>query len=62
MNSLCVRCANALSTGQCCSAHNKRLCHLCYRLTHWVEVCTADCPACAAENLPVKLRNWAVPR
>lgn len=56
MNTFCVRCANALSTGMCCSAHNKRLRHRCYRLTHWVEVCVVDCSVCAAEGLPVKLK------
>lgn len=23
----------------CCSSHNKKLCHACYRRTHFVEVC-----------------------
>lgn len=40
----------------CCSSHKKRLCHRCYRLTHFVEICVEGCPECAAEKLPLILR------
>ncbi|MEU4570814.1 DUF4326 domain-containing protein [Micromonospora sp. NPDC023956] len=52
----CVLCKTKPATaGTCCSSHSKRLCHLCYRRTHFVEVCVAGCSDCAAENLPVTL-------
>lgn len=51
----CVRCATANAVGSCCSAHDKKLCHRCYRRTHFVEVCAAGCAECAAEGLPVVL-------
>ncbi|MFI6238377.1 hypothetical protein ACIBEF_00695 [Micromonospora sp. NPDC050795] len=51
----CWRCKTTPAAGSCCSSHNKNLCHLCYRRTHFVEVCVAGCFECAAENLPVKL-------
>lgn len=43
----------------CCSSHGKLLCHHCYRLTHFVEVCVEGCTACAAEGLPVVLTAGA---
>jgi hypothetical protein len=51
----CWRCETTPAAGTCCSSHQKDLCHLCYRRTHFVEVCVAGCSECAAENLPVKL-------
>lgn len=60
---LCVRCATtAPAPGTCCSSHNKRLCHLCYRRTHFVEVCVAGCRDCAAERLPMRLSELAATR
>jgi hypothetical protein len=53
----CARCATTTAAGTCCTSHNKALCHLCYRRTHWVEVCVAGCPQCAAEGLPVLLSD-----
>lgn len=47
---LCVRCLMTRADGVCCSSHDRRLCHRCYRLTHFVEVC--GCAACDRENLP----------
>ena len=52
---LCIRCLECPAAGFCCSAHGKQLCHLCYRRTHFVEVCSTRCTECAAEGLPVKL-------
>ncbi|MFF0821186.1 hypothetical protein ACFYUR_12445 [Micromonospora haikouensis] len=58
----CVRCTTtAAADGVCCSSHGKRLCHLCYRRTHFVEVCVAGCQQCAAEGLPVLLADLTVP-
>lgn len=51
----CVHCRTAPGVGLCCSSHHLKLCHHCYRLTHFVEVCVEGCAACAAEGLPVKL-------
>lgn len=52
----CARCSTKpAQSGVCCSSHGRRLCHLCYRRTHWVEVCVTGCPDCATENLPVRL-------
>lgn len=53
MTSACIRCKSTPADGACCSAHNKLLCHACYRRTHFVEVCVAGCSACAREGLPV---------
>ncbi len=39
--------------GLCCSSHDKFLCHRCYRLTHFVEVCSETCKQCEAEGLPM---------
>ncbi len=50
----CARCSKA-AAGTCCSSHGKKLCHLCYRRTHFVEVCVEGCRECAAEGLPVLL-------
>lgn len=47
----CVRCPTP-AQGVCCSSHGKALCHRCYRLTHFVEVCAEGCKACQAEGLP----------
>lgn len=58
---LCIRCLVQPFAGVCCSAHNKQLCHLCYRRTHFVEVCVAGCSECAAEGLPVKLSDYGKP-
>jgi hypothetical protein len=54
---VCVRCTTANAAEVCCSAHDKHLCHLCYRRTHFVEVCVAGCRDCAAEGLPVNLSD-----
>jgi hypothetical protein len=48
----CQRCSLVPLTGSCCSAHGSRLCHGCYRRTHFVEICTPGCSACASEGLP----------
>lgn len=53
----CERCRNRASIGRCCSSHNKELCHRCYRVTHFVEVCSERCERCAAEQLPPNLTN-----
>ncbi|MEU7980497.1 hypothetical protein AB0B63_18435 [Micromonospora sp. NPDC049081] len=58
----CERCTNTAATGTCCSSHGKKLCHLCYRRTHFVELCVAECRKCAAEGLPVNLRDLAAAR
>lgn len=56
----CSRCETTTARpGVCCSSHGKRLCHLCYRRTHFVEVCVAGCKDCAAENLPGRLSEVA---
>lgn len=47
----CIRCKTVEAAGFCCNAHGKQLCHLCYRRTHFVEICIADCPDCAREGL-----------
>jgi len=52
----CEHCGKRPPVGQCCSAHGKRLCHRCYRTTHYVEVCTVGCEACTRERLPLVLR------
>lgn len=52
---MCVRCLTSAATGECCSSHGKKLCHACYRRTHFSELCVAGCPLCAAEGLPVRL-------
>lgn len=58
VNATCVRChTTAAAPGVCCSSHGKQLCHLCYRRTHFVEVCVAGCRDCAVEELPVRLRD-----
>lgn len=54
---ICIRCLTFPSTGTCCSSHGKQLCHGCYRLTHFVQVCVAGCRDCVAEGLPVNLRE-----
>jgi hypothetical protein len=48
----CVRCGKPADhdTETCCSSHEKRLCHACYRRTHFVEVCRCSRPACVAEQ------------
>jgi hypothetical protein len=46
----CQRCKAAAAVGDCCGSHHKRLCHRCYRVTHFVAMC--GCNLCAAENLP----------
>ena len=48
----CERCTKPHDhvTETCCSSHEKRLCHACYRRTHFVEVC--DCGMCAGEQVP----------
>jgi hypothetical protein len=51
----CWRC-DATAVGRCCSSHQKDLCHRCYRLTHFVEVCVEVCSKCAAESLPLVLK------
>lgn len=48
----CVHCKERAAVGECCSAHRARLCHTCYRVTHFVEVCGEHCSACRAEGLP----------
>ena len=46
----CVRCHKAQSDGLCCSSHLKQLCHRCYRVTHFVEVC--GCETCIEQGIP----------
>lgn len=53
----CDRCHATPAAGTCCSSHNKILCHLCYRHTHFAEVCVAGCKDCATEGLPVHLND-----
>lgn len=48
----CERCDNRPAVSRCCSSHGKNLCHRCYRITHFVEVCSKTCALCAAEGLP----------
>jgi hypothetical protein len=48
----CERCDNRPAVSRCCSSHDKNLCHRCYRITHFVEVCSKTCALCAAEGLP----------
>lgn len=61
-NTACVRCTTTpAAPGVCCPPHDKPLCHLCYRRTHFVEVCVAGCRDCAAEHLPVWLSELATP-
>jgi hypothetical protein len=42
----CDRCGDVAdhSTVLCCSSHKRVLCHFCYRVTHFVEVC--PCQKC----------------
>lgn len=47
----CERCGLAPGESDCCSSHQKWLCHKCYRVTHFVEVCGASCTKCQAEGL-----------
>lgn len=47
---VCIRCLSKPSVGPCCSSHDRYLCHGCYRITHFVQVC--GCSACDAEGLP----------
>jgi hypothetical protein len=57
----CERCQTTTATDDpCCSSHSKALCHLCYRRTHFVEVCVAGCLGCASQGLPVVLTRAAV--
>lgn len=51
-----TKCPTA-AVGICCSSHRKPLCHHHYRRTHFVEVCVEGCEECAAEGLPVRLRE-----
>jgi hypothetical protein len=51
----CARCTNP-AAGICCSSHGKPMCHLDYRLTHFVEVC--GCEQCTAEGLPRLLSEY----
>lgn len=55
----CWRCGQHEAAGPCCSSHQEDLCHRCYRLTHFVEVCVAGCTACAREGLPLVLSPGA---
>jgi hypothetical protein len=58
----CANCKKMMANGGCCSAHDKILmCHLCYRRTHFVEVCgkTKTCFGCSAEGLDVLLSTRA---
>jgi hypothetical protein len=56
----CVFCKDTpAAAGTCCSSHGKRLCHLCYRRTHFVDICAAGCRDCAAEGLSVRLSEAA---
>jgi len=47
---VCVRCIVKPDDGECCSSHAAPLCHRCYRLTHFVEVC--GCQTCIRDGLP----------
>lgn len=47
----CGHCLIRDAAGICCSAHNKALCHGCYRRSHFVEVCAVGCVLCGAEEL-----------
>lgn len=48
----CEQCGAAADhdTELCCSSHNKRLCHACYRTAHFVQVCHCKRAACQAER------------
>lgn len=46
----CIQCESD-SVGLCCSSHKAALCHRCYRLTHFVEICGSACDSCAREGL-----------
>lgn len=41
-----------LAEAPCCSAHGKMLCHSCYRLTHFVEVCRCSRACCVTRPGP----------
>jgi hypothetical protein len=47
----CERCLGVHdhTTETCCSSHEKRLCHACYRRTHFVEVC--GCALCVSREV-----------
>ena len=47
---ICERCRGPHDhvTETCCSSHEKRLCHACYRRTHFVEVC--NCALCVPDD------------
>lgn len=47
----CMRCGSVADhdTDVCCSAHGKKLCHACYRQTHFVEICGCGRPACIGQ-------------
>lgn len=47
----CTRCDMAGAVALCCTGHGKQLCHRCYRVTHFVEICSPSCPDCAREGL-----------
>lgn len=49
----CSVCRRRRSVGVCCSSHSRRLCHSCYRVSHFVEVCSPTCEHCITEGLPV---------
>jgi hypothetical protein len=49
----CYRCRTKPAASICCSSHGQELCHRCYRITHFVEVCVEGCGDCAAEGLPI---------
>ncbi|GAA0527155.1 hypothetical protein GCM10010172_04610 [Paractinoplanes ferrugineus] len=48
---VCIRCKSTESAGLCRTSHNAALCHACYRITHFVEVCSRICMDCAREGL-----------
>lgn len=50
---ICELCAIRKAVENCCSSHNKHLCHGCYRRSHFVGICYEGCPQCAAEDLPL---------
>ncbi|GIM90342.1 hypothetical protein [Paractinoplanes toevensis] len=53
----CTRCEKTVADGMCCSSHQHELCHRCYRITHFVEICGREtdngrsCSKCAVEGL-----------
>lgn len=49
---MCVQCLMVMAKGTCCSSHGKKLCHACYRRTHFSELCVVGCSLCIAEGLP----------